>query len=289
MRRVVVSLLAVAALLLVQVDRSSNHMILRLPTPPRVRPYFVHLAGVLLEAASCSATTVGGFTCVQSKATDNAASATPSIATTSNVLATSVVVGHFTWASATATLNSLTLSGAGCSGASSALYDNPATLVAWRSASFSLWGLAAGACTIQFNLSASLASIVAIHEIGGATNNADPVGTRHALSTQGAPGTATDAVTVGPVTASGTDYIFGATSDCNQASPMNAGTGYSPRESVAGSCRVTTEDKPASGANTVTFTDTNATQYNMTSILSIKAAVASSRRCGSLGLVGVGC
>lgn len=243
-------------------------------------------------AAACSSTAVGTFTCVQSAATNIASSATPQIATGSNVASTNVIVGEFFWVSTTITLNSLTLSGAGCSGASSALYDNPLTETAWRSAAFSLWGLSAGACTIQFNLSGAVAAGAGLHVLNGAVNNADPVGTRHNKLSQQAPGTGTDAVTTNAVTAAGTDYIFASSIDCNQTSPINAGTGYNAREgtnngsAIGAGCYISTEDLSASGSNTATFTDTSASAYNLSHILSV-AAAGGAARTPTLSLLGV--
>lgn len=243
------------------------------------------------QAASCSNTAVGAFTCIQSAANNLASSATPSISTGSNVAATSVVVGKYVWVSGSITLNSLTLSGAGCSGASSAIYDNGSTLAGnWKSAAFALWGLSAGACTVQFNLSLAATSVVVLHELAGAVNNADPVGTRHAHNEQATVGTATDGVTSGSVTAAGTDYIFGAVVGCSEASTINSGTGYTGREgtnNAGAGCWVGSEDKSASGSNTATFTDTNANEYTLTNVLSVAAAAGASTP-KRLMLLGVG-
>lgn len=224
------------------------------------------------NAATCSSNTVGSFTCVQSKIVNDAASTTPTISTTSNVSSGNIIVGYWAWVSSTATLSSLTLSGAGCSGATSQLYDNNTHGVVSTATSFAIWNLSSGACTIQANLSISLASIAVIHEISGAINNADPVGTRHNANSDAAPGTGTDAVTSGSATASGTDYIFGATADCNGGNNIAAGTGYTQREQANATCSGTSEDKSASGSNTVTFTDGGNFQYTVTVILSVAAS-----------------
>lgn len=221
-------------------------------------------------AASCNNTAVGSFTCVQSVRCINTSNIAPTCALPSALTASTVLAGGIFWNSTTITLTSIT----GC-GATWTIYDNPvAGGVAQRAASFTGVG-GSGSCTVTFNFSSAAISATAMHEVSGADTTA-PVGTRHAGSTCNGCGTATDAVTVGPVSAAGTDYIFASTSDFSQVLVINAGTGYNLREQEPNGMTgvVTSEDKSASGSNSATFTDTHASQYNATVMLSIKAAVA---------------
>lgn len=244
------------------------------------------------QAAACSNTAVGAFTCVQSYSLNKTASTTPAWTLPSNIAAsTNVVVGLIVWTSASATLSGIAGSGAGCTGATVVIYDNPTSLAGnWRAASFSVRGLSTGQCILTATLSASVASSAIFHEIAGALSTSDPVGARHALAGQSAVGTGTDAITVGPVTASGTDYIFGGSVECSEGSVINAGTGYTGRQSEngTGQCQNTSEDKSASGSNTVTFTATNALAYPFSAILSVAPAAGAAAPC-TRSLLGVGC
>jgi hypothetical protein len=246
------------------------------------------------EAAACASNTVGAFTCVHSYAANKAATTTPAWTLPNNIgSSTNILVGAIIWNDVAGTLNSLVGSGAGCTGATITIYDNPTTNTAWRAASFSVRGVtAAGQCIITATLSSSVASAALFHELAGALSTSDPVGARHAMSAQSSPGTGTDAVTVGPVTATGTDYVFGVTLECSQGSSITAGTGWTQRENnndFAGiGCRASSEDKSASGANTVTFTDSNATQFNFTAILSVQVAGGGATAPPSQLLLGAG-
>lgn len=221
---------------------------------------FAHVAAL---AASCSTTTVGSFTCRQSYANVNA-SGTNTYTMPSTLGASPVLIGGIHWQSNSITLTSMS----GC-GATWTLFDNPASGgAAQRAAGFMGLG-ASGSCTITLTFSSNVVNALTVHELGGA-DTTTPIGSRHADSTCNACGTTTDVVTAGPVTASGTDYVFGSSSDFAQGVAISGGTGFTRRESVANiSGAVASEDKSASGSNSATFTDTNASQYNATVVLSV--------------------
>lgn len=222
-----------------------------------------------IHAASCSNTAVGTFTCVQSTSVGDASSSTLTIATGSNVTAGNVLVGAVGWLSSTITLSSV----AGCGGTYT-IVDNPQTSDATsRGAGFYATG-ASGACTITATLSLAAVGELVVHEISG-VDTANPVQTRHAGSAQQSPGTGANAVTVGPVTASGTDYIFGTVISLGASGAPTVGTGYTIREANGNAQGgISSEDKSASGSNTVTFTDFGAFDPNTTFIMSLKSSAA---------------
>lgn len=181
----------------------------------------------------------------------------------SNVTAASTVVVAIGWFSGTATLNSVTICGT-----SATLYNNPTTRFS-RMALAKRDNVSSGACTITANFSTSVLSFVTGHEVSGTDTTDSNDGT--VANTQDAPGTGTDAVTSTAVTTTvNGDYIFGASFGVNVGSQINAGTGFTLREQDAAG--FTTEDRiqASSGSIAATFTNTNASEYNISMMMALK-------------------
>lgn len=247
-----------------------------------------------VEAAACSNTAVGSFTCIQSTAGGANASSAPTLAMPSNLTSGSIIVGVVGWTSNSVTLNSITAS-SGCTGLSVTLVDNPTSAV-FRVAGFYITSYSSGACTLQFNFSASTGSNFAVEEISGQDTSA-PVGTRHAACifdnvTNGhvyAPGGASCA-SGSTVTPSGTDYVFGGYVGLSQGFIPTVGTSpFTLRDAGNGSGPGSwgSEDKTTSSATAADFNWTGANEYGGVVLIDVAPASGATNTC-TLTLLGVG-
>lgn len=210
---------------------------------------------------------------VQSYSNTATSNASPTFTFTSNVTAGNLIAGHVAWDSTSATLNSITDG----LGNTYTRVDNPTTGVVMRACMFYAMNITGGACTVTFNFSVAVVSLVSMQEVSGcATTNALDV---HAIQAQSnlASGTDVASSTAATTTQSG-DYIFGGIADIVQGGAWTAGTGYT-RDAAGhaepGNGSTASEylaNQGSAGSTTVTFSTAVTGMYPITGIMAFKAA-----------------
>ena len=220
--------------------------VLRSTRIARITSGFVLL--LLVSAPAWSATFV------QSKSQMSSSGASSwTLAFNGNVTSGDAIVGYVQWSSDTVTLDSVT---AGC--ATFTLLDNPTTdsTNQRRAATFYASNISGGTtCTITYTFSAWVNSTWLIqHEVSGVDASSPLAG--HALQFQHLPGTDTDAISSGSITTTVSGaYIFGTTSDAGYNSVVDAGTGYTGRESGSNGLRSEDRIQTSAGSIAATFTE----------------------------------
>lgn len=174
------------------------------------------------------------------------------ISTTSSGSVTSgrCVVCFLYWNSTSVTLSSATICGE-----TATTLNNPTTIgYNGRSAWMYLASAPNGPCQASITLSDSAGGWIMCSEVSGA--NATPVEASTIASVSN-PGSGTDAVTSGNISAGNNNLIIGASVETNSSTDaFSVGTGFTQRVSVTGG-KMATKVQTTAGSVAATFTDTN--------------------------------